>query len=199
MFENQAKPDPSQNDPKDMFEGVDNSQVQTPPGPLPKNELLQEADEPQHFFLAPKVLLGAGVAIVILVVAVVGVQFFFFQKQSNSLTPAENTEQETTESTASPQDAQTPQQLVAPQITDTDGDSLLDDDEIKKYRTNPFQVDTDADELSDREEVNVYSSDPLKEDTDGDGFSDGQEVKNGYNPNGPGKLLSIPPATPELQ
>lgn len=35
-----------------------------------------------------------------------------------------------------------------------------------------------------------FSTDPHKGDTDGDGFLDGEEVRNGYNPNGSGKILN---------
>lgn len=48
-------------------------------------------------------------------------------------------------------------------------------------------LDSDNDGLTDVLEKK-YGSDPKKKDTDGDGYSDGEEVKNGYNPNGPGKL-----------
>ena len=41
-----------------------------------------------------------------------------------------------------------------------------------------------------KDEEDYYQTDPEKADTDGDGYLDGQEVKNGYNPNGPGKLES---------
>jgi hypothetical protein len=76
---------------------------------------------------------------------------------------------------------------------DSDNDGLTDDQEAL-LGTNPLKADTDADGLSDSDEVNVYKTNPLKTDTDGDGYIDGEEVKNGYNPNGPGKLLN-PPAT----
>ena len=76
---------------------------------------------------------------------------------------------------------------------DSDHDGLTDLQEAQ-LGTNPNNPDTDADGLSDREEVNVYHTNPLNPDTDGDGFKDGDEVKNGYNPNGPGKLLVIPAA-----
>ena len=56
-------------------------------------------------------------------------------------------------------------------------------------------VDTDHDGLTDYQEVHVYHTDPLKADTDGDGYNDGDEVKNGFNPLGPGKLLT-PPIAP---
>jgi hypothetical protein len=49
-------------------------------------------------------------------------------------------------------------------------------------------IDTDKDGLSDDDEIKIFKTDPLKADTDGDGFNDGDEVRNGYNPNGPGKL-----------
>lgn len=70
---------------------------------------------------------------------------------------------------------------------DADGDGLTDTEEVN-LGTNPNNPDTDGDGLTDGEEVNVYKTNPLNPDTDGDGYSDGEEVKNGYNPNGEGKL-----------
>jgi len=49
------------------------------------------------------------------------------------------------------------------------------------------EIDTDNDGLSDEKEE-MYDTDPNNPDTDGDGYLDGDEVKNGYNPNGEGKL-----------
>ncbi len=49
-------------------------------------------------------------------------------------------------------------------------------------------VDSDNDGLIDLDEVDIYKTDPNNPDTDGDGYLDGDEVKNGYNPNGVGKL-----------
>lgn len=78
------------------------------------------------------------------------------------------------------------------QPIDSDQDGLSDEEEYL-LGTDINSVDTDLDGLFDREEVEVYKTDPLNADTDGDGYSDGDEVKNGYNPNGPGKLYEINP------
>lgn len=71
---------------------------------------------------------------------------------------------------------------------DTDGDSLLDYDEIYVLKTDPTKVDTDEngvtdgnedadkDGLTNAQEINTYKSDPTKIDTDGDSLSDGNEV-----------------------
>jgi hypothetical protein len=75
--------------------------------------------------------------------------------------------------------------------TDSDGDGLTDAEEAT-VGTDPNNIDSDADGLGDREEVMVYDTDPLDADTDADGFLDGDEVESGYNPNGDGKLLTIP-------
>lgn len=48
-------------------------------------------------------------------------------------------------------------------------------------------LDTDADGLTDEEEA-VLSTNPNEIDTDQDGYLDLAEVKNGYDPNGPGRL-----------
>lgn len=77
-------------------------------------------------------------------------------------------------------------------IEDADGDGLTDAEEVS-LGTDPANPDTDGDGLSDREEVRTYETDPTNPDTDGDGFEDGAEVAGGYDPNGPGKLLQLPP------
>lgn len=80
-----------------------------------------------------------------------------------------------------------------PQILDTDGDGLTNQEEIS-LGTNPNLVDTDNDGLTDKEEVKIYQTEPLNFDTDGDGYKDGQEVLNGYNPKDPtsgAKLLDL--------
>ena len=76
------------------------------------------------------------------------------------------------------------------QLVDTDQDGLTDNEE-GIIGTNINSPDTDKDGLFDREEVKVYLTDPLNPDTDNDGYLDGDEVKNGYNPNGPGRLYDI--------
>lgn len=80
---------------------------------------------------------------------------------------------------------------------DSDGDGLTDEEE-GRYGTDKNVVDTDNDGLSDREEIQVYKTNPVNPDTDGDGFSDGTEVKNGFNPNGPGKLVTVPSEQPAV-
>ncbi|MFH0953542.1 MAG: OmpA family protein [Verrucomicrobiota bacterium] len=58
---------------------------------------------------------------------------------------------------------------------DSDGDGLLDSEEVK-YGTDPYNPDTDSDGLTDGDEVKVYKTDPLNPDTDWDGLKDGAEV-----------------------
>lgn len=73
---------------------------------------------------------------------------------------------------------------------DSDQDGLTDEEEMR-LGTSPNNRDTDSDGLFDREEARVYNTDPLDPDTDRDGYIDGDEVKEGYNPNGSGKLYEI--------
>jgi len=80
------------------------------------------------------------------------------------------------------------QQIIKNKPKDSDGDGLPDSQELS-YGTDAFKADTDGDGLSDLEELSKYFTDPKNPDTDGDGFTDGDEVKNGFNPNGPGKLI----------
>lgn len=76
-------------------------------------------------------------------------------------------------------------------LLDSDGDGLTNARELE-VGTSVTKADTDGDGLGDREEVEVYGTDPRNPDTDGDGYLDGQEVSGGYNPNGPGKLFTVP-------
>ena len=60
-------------------------------------------------------------------------------------------------------------------VVDSDGDFLSDEDEAV-HGSNPNLPDTDGDGLLDGEEVHLYGTDPVDADTDGDGYSDGHEV-----------------------
>ncbi len=77
-----------------------------------------------------------------------------------------------------------------PAPLDTDRDGLMDTEEAL-YGTDINNPDTDNDELTDRDEVIIFKTDPLNPDSDGDSYLDGEEIQNGYDPNGPGKLLKI--------
>jgi len=60
-------------------------------------------------------------------------------------------------------------------VVDTDGDGLLDTEEVA-LGTDPEDADTDDDGLLDGEEVMGEGTDPLDPDTDGDGVQDGTEL-----------------------
>ena len=65
--------------------------------------------------------------------------------------------------------------------TDGDLDGLIDEDE-RTYKTSSTSPDTDGDGLLDGDEVKKTKTDPLKADTDGDGMKDGLELVRGRNP-----------------
>lgn len=66
--------------------------------------------------------------------------------------------------------------LPSPGPVDSDGDGLLDTDELKTHKTDPLNRDTDYDGLTDAEEIETHKTDPLNRDTDGGKVADGHEV-----------------------
>lgn len=72
---------------------------------------------------------------------------------------------------------------------DQDKDGLSDEQEAD-LGTNNTEFDTDGDGMLDYDEVSTWSTDPLNSDTDGDGYPDGLEIVRGYNPLGEGKLIN---------
>lgn len=65
---------------------------------------------------------------------------------------------------------------------DDDNDGLTDVDEAV-WGTNPFLYDTDGDGLLDGDEVHIYFTSPLAKDSDGDGYDDNIEISASSNPN----------------
>lgn len=54
----------------------------------------------------------------------------------------------------------------------------------------PSDNDADDDGLTDEDERTIWGTNPLNADSDADGYLDSTEIRNGYNPNGAGKLDS---------
>src|SRR5215216_2156740 len=69
-----------------------------------------------------------------------------------------------------------------PVVADTDGDELLDGEEVKTYQTNPLVADTDDDGLPDGEEIRNRETDPRNPDTDADLLKDGDEIERDSDP-----------------
>ncbi|MDA0812839.1 MAG: hypothetical protein O3C21_10680, partial [Verrucomicrobia bacterium] len=66
-----------------------------------------------------------------------------------------------------------------PQLADTDGDGLKDNEETV---TDPLNADSDGDTLLDGAEVLIHKTDPNKTDSDGDQFEDQAEIAGGSDP-----------------
>ncbi|ABB77935.1 hypothetical protein [environmental halophage 1 AAJ-2005] len=67
---------------------------------------------------------------------------------------------------------------------DSDGDGLVDAQELFTYETDPNSKYTDADSLPDEREVQLQT-DPTQTNTDGDGLTDGLELSHGTDPLSP--------------
>lgn len=63
-----------------------------------------------------------------------------------------------------------------PFFNDTDGDRLLDGEEVHSFGTNPILFDTDSDFLCDYDELFEYKTSPTNSDCDYDGLLDGYEI-----------------------
>lgn len=131
---------------------------------------------------------------IVVVIVLVGGLFFLFRKNIISTTNKLNqtvSQQENAKKEAEKKYVDNLKNLdlaldKARQV-DNDLDGLSDEEE-KKIGTKMDNPDSDGDGLLDGDEIRFYKSDPLKSDTDGDGFKDGYEVERGYSPVGPGKL-----------
>lgn len=82
--------------------------------------------------------------------------------------------------------------LTATAAADPDNDGLATFEE-ERIGTDPFNPDTDGDGLLDGEEVKIYGTDPLNRDTDGDTVNDGTEVATGcLSPTNPRTFDDMP-------
>jgi hypothetical protein len=77
--------------------------------------------------------------------------------------------------------------VIDPNNNDTDGDKVLDGEEVNEYFTNPTNQDTDNDTIGDYQEINAFDlgskySDPTKSDSDNDTMPDPYEIANGFDP-----------------
>ena len=216
-------PDPNPNnksEPEDIFAQFEKEKPSEIPKSVPKKapevekvkadkrEILREIEETpsQEPVLPSSVPRKTWVIILIIVVVVVvvggGIFIFggdFFKKNENkveneNIVVIENeVENLNTPVVVNAAVNETPTEPVQ----DTDGDGLSDNEE-KELGTNPNMTDTDNDGLFDKEEVKTYKTDPKNSDSDSDGIKDGVEVDNGYDPNGPGKLIDLSNAINEL-
>jgi cell division septation protein DedD len=77
---------------------------------------------------------------------------------------------------------------------DTDNDGLSDETE-SSIGTDPLTADTDGDGLIDSDEVDIFGTDPTNADTDGDSTSDAQEIADGTDPTVPDTYVDGPAGT----
>ena len=173
--------------------------VAPPPAPV-ENPIPVETSAPRGGGFPWKGILIAFAALLV-VGAAAGLSFLVLSARTPPSTGnVPNVSNAVSEDTGTPSAGTTPAPVTpAPTVTqptspepDQDHDGLTDVQEAQ-LGTDPSNADTDGDGLLDGEEVNIYHTNPLNPDTDGDTYLDGDEVRNGYNPNGPGKLPSASP------
>ncbi|TFF96853.1 hypothetical protein EU546_00460 [Candidatus Thorarchaeota archaeon] len=73
----------------------------------------------------------------------------------------------------------------SPVLQDSDGDTLIDYQEVMVFNTRPDCNDTDGDSLTDFSEVWVFNTSALSADTDGDNLTDSEEAVYEIWPYGP--------------
>ena len=61
---------------------------------------------------------------------------------------------------------------------DSDGDGIMDDDELNIYGTNPARADSDGDGIDDGKEIHIYDTNATNPDSDGDCLLDSFEIFN---------------------
>lgn len=71
--------------------------------------------------------------------------------------------------------------LKAEYEIDRDLDGITNEEEAR-LKTNPDNPDSDGDGILDNDEITIYKTNPLKADTDNDGVSDGREATLGRDP-----------------
>lgn len=189
---------------EDMFDGLTSPTPQARPSsgaPIVSPPSARPIAEPVlETYVAPRSrhLLKAVLILVVVIVLVGGAAYAAWRIMSQTSNPGSVVQSVPSDSVVSEPAAATPppNQTTNPpanqaSFLDTDGDGLTNADELAAG-TLSNKPDTDGDGLGDREEVKVYGTNPLKPDTDGDSYADGAEVSGGYNPNGPGKLFTVP-------
>jgi hypothetical protein len=117
---------------------------------------------------------------VIIVLSVVGVWFFVANKEGKEDEARLDNDSATTSSAAQTEQIQKDNATLLDKINkvaevDQDLDGLTNEVE-KKYSTDPDNPDSDGDGLLDKDELFTYRTNPLNSDTDGDAFLDGYEV-----------------------
>jgi len=127
--------------------------------------------------------------IIVLAIAIISVVVFFvyLSKRNNATNIQIQPAVEDAKNAVPTEEENLNASIEQTKLTDKDLDGLTDEEE-KKLGTKIDVADSDGDGVLDSDEVNGYKTNPNKADSDGDGYEDGYEIRRGYNPLGSGNL-----------
>ena len=123
----------------------------------------------------------AAIIVFVVLLTLVVLYFFVFKDRIIGTNGQNNTIDVNREDEYSMTTQQMSVQLKDARLSDFDLDGIVDDAE-KGLGTDPQKADTDGDGILDNDEIKIYKTNPLKADTDEDGKSDGYEARRNQDP-----------------
>ncbi len=173
---NLVKPSPqSPPPPSNIPLANDKSQVDNASSNLPPYNNQPDSSGKNYF------IIGLVSLIILLLIAIFWVGYAKFLKQPNE-EPSMSTNEQS--ANLNKKDIKNSKKINKKVDVNLDSDKDGVPDVVERFLgTDKNNSDTDGDGLLDSEEIKKYHTNPLKADSDGDGISDFDEIKNDTNPN----------------